>query len=228
MKEGYKVDVGYDAPVDSYFLQVRMPNGNGSVHLVQWRGNGVVDFGSEGVISIPEVILADAAKYASVPDGLLEALLVDRDPEPEEVSSEPVIYVGMSNKEVWRHRASIDTSNGLRLKLKPSNTYSFSQRVAMAILRDFLDHEDRARRIVRGVAATVVSKLIDKRSWLLTELDMNKAVLEAESTLGLRWLKESKCYAGEGERVDAEMQLRRAGRKRRTALPGSVEQLTSV
>jgi hypothetical protein len=228
MKEGYKVDVGYDAHVDSYFLQVRMPNSRGDSHLVQWRGNGVVDFGTEGVISIPEVILADAAKYAHVPEGLLEALLADRDPEPEEVSSEPVIYAVMPNKEVWRYRAAIDTSNGTRMRLKPSNTYSFSQRVTMAILREFLGNEDRARRIVRVVSATVVSKLIEKRSWLLTERDMNEAVLEAESTLSLRWLKESKCYAGEGDRVDAEMQLRRAGRKPRTALPGPVEQLASV
>jgi len=83
-KEGYKVDVGYDAHLDSYFLQVRMPNDRGDAQLVTWRGNGVVDFGNSGVISIPEVILTDAAKYATVPDDLLVALLADRDPAPED------------------------------------------------------------------------------------------------------------------------------------------------
>jgi hypothetical protein len=69
-KEGYKVDVGYDAHVDSYFLQVRMPNDRGDAQLVTWRGNGVVDFGNSGVITVP--------------DDLLVALLADRDPAPED------------------------------------------------------------------------------------------------------------------------------------------------
>jgi hypothetical protein len=227
-KNGYKVDVGYDAQVDSYFLQVRMPNERGDAHLVTWRGNGVVDFGAEGIVSIPEVILTDAAQYATVPDDLLGALLADRDPAPEDVSSEAVVYAGMPNKEVWRYRTTIDPSNGTQMRLKPSSRYSFCQRLAMAILRDFLRNDDRALRIMRGISATVMSKLIEKRSWILTERDMNGAVLEAENVLGLRWLPESKCYAGEGVRVDAEMQLRRASRKRHAASSGPVEQLAIV
>ncbi len=186
-----------------------MPNEKGDARLVTWRGNGVTDYGSAGVVSIPEVILADAAKNASVPEGLLEALLADRDPAPEDVSSDPVIYAGMINKEVWRYRAGVDARSGMRMRLKPASTYTFSQRVTLALLRDFLGHEDRARRIVRSVSAAAVSKLMDRRSWILTESDMNSAVQQAESMLGLRWLMESKCYSGEGERVDAEMQLRR-------------------
>jgi hypothetical protein len=227
IKEGFTVVVGYDAPVDSYFLQVRRTNEQGS-SLIQWRGNGILDQAGQGIVNIPEIILTDAAKYAMVPEDLLPALLADRDLEPEQVSSEEVVYAGLPNKEVWRCRASVDTPAGTRLKMSPASAYTFSQRVSMAILRDFVGDEDRARRIVWEVSANVISKIVGKRAWLLTERDLNAVVLETETSLGLRWLKEHKCYAGEGKRVPAELQLRRAARKRNTSQPAEMRILATV
>jgi hypothetical protein len=218
IKDGYKIDIGYDPPVDSYFLQVRIPNGRGETRLAQWHGNGVPRLQPHGVVSIPEIILEEAAKYASVPAGLLEMLLADRDPERELVASEPVVYAGLPNQEVWRHRSRVDPPSGAPMEIRDSRVFSRSQRIAMALLLDFIGHKPRARRLARDFAVMVVDPLLNKRSWLLNERDIQEGIREVETRLGLHWLAATKCYAGEGVPLTPELQLRRASRiNKRTA-----------
>ncbi len=232
IKSGFKVDVGYDPLMDGYFLQVRIPSSSQSEgSLLKWSGTGAIGPDCNGVVSIPEIILDEAAMYATVPTGLLEALLADRDPEPEEVILDPVIYVGTPEQEVWRYRASTDPTGGVQMRLSAAGVYSIGRRVTMALLRDFLGDKERPRRLVRGVAALVVAKLINKRFWIITERDLNEMVRDVEAGFGLRWLPESKCYAGEGARATAEVQLRRAARGKKKILPTSpllVEQTANI
>ena len=215
IKEGSKVDVGYDPLLDSYFLQVRIPDTRGELHLKQWRGNGLGGLESDGVVSIPEIILEEAAAYAVVPAGLLEALLEDRNHEPELVGSEPVIYAGTPNKEIWRHRPGVDPPEGILLAIRPSRVFGRDRQLAMVLLRDFLGEESRARRLARNFAALVVRNLPGNRPWLLTERDLQETVRDVETTLGLNWIAGAKCCAGEGLSVTPEVQLRRSGRTRK-------------
>ena len=212
IKEGSKVDVGYDPLLDSYFLQVRVLNTHGEVHLKLWRGNGLGGFESGGVVSIPEKILEEAASYAAVPSDLLEALLSDRNREPELVESEPVVYAGMPNNEVWRHRPSVDPHDGVLITIRPSRVFERGRQLAMVLLRDFLGDEARARRLAKDFAAMVVRGLPENRPWLLTDRDLQEGVCAVETRLGLNWIAEAKCYAGEGQRVTPEAQLHRSGR----------------
>ena len=215
INEGSRVDVGYDALLDSYFLQVRVPDDRGEVHLKRWLGNGMGSLGSDGVVSIPEIILVEAAKYAAIPSDLLDTLLADRNREPEPVESDPVIYAGMPNQEVRRHRPSVDPSEGVMITIRPSRVFTRDRQLAMVLLRDFLGDEHRARRLAREFAALVVRKLSNSRPWLLTERDLQEAVCTIETRFGLNWIAEAMCYAGEGPRVRPEAQLRRAGRAKK-------------
>jgi hypothetical protein len=134
IKEGSKVDVGYDPLLDSYFLQVRVLNTHGEVHLKLWRGNGLGGLDSNGVVSIPEKILEEAASYADVPSDLLEALLADRDHDPELVEAEPVVYAGMPNNEVWRHRPSVDPHDGVLITIRPSRVFERGRQLGFVLM----------------------------------------------------------------------------------------------
>jgi hypothetical protein len=224
IKEGSKVDVGYDPLLDSYFLQVRVLNTHGEVHLKLWRGNGLGGLDSNGVVSIPEKILEEAASYADVPSDLLEALLADRDHDPELVEAEPVVYAGMPNNEVWRHRPSVDPHDGVLITIRPSRVFERGRQLAMVLLRDFLGDETRARRLAKDFAAIVVRELPENCPWLLTERDLQEGVCAVETRLGLSWIAEAKCYAGEGQRVTPEVQLHRSGRIKKRSTTSATTQ----
>jgi hypothetical protein len=212
INEGSKVDVGYDPVIDSYFLQVRTPDEKGELHLRGWRGDGNGALGSEGVVSIPEEILAEAAKFAVISGGLLQSLIDDRPYEPVPVESGPVLYAGMRNMTVWSYRGEGSSATEQLIAIRPESIFDRDRILAKALLHDFFgqDYELRARRIAKAFATIVLRNLPRNRCWLLTEQNMQEGIYAAELQMGLVWIPKGRCYAGEGDRTQPEAQLHRA------------------
>jgi len=225
-----KIDVGYDAQLDSYYLQVRRPNAHGEFHLTQWKGSGVGGVGAGGIVPLADLIIDEAARVAVIPEGLLEALLADRDAEPEVETSVAVLYAGYPDQTVWRYRSGVDSERGLQLPIKNSKVFHRSISIAMVLLREFLGNEERAKKLAKDFAASVVARFPTRKPWMLTEVDMQQAIASIESNLGLSWVVAGKCYVGEGQRVQPEEQLRRTRRKgkRDTASPQATSRLVKA
>ncbi|MGC2614611.1 MAG: hypothetical protein WA354_11315 [Terracidiphilus sp.] len=218
LKEGTKVDVGYDPWIDSYFFQLRVPEGR-NFKVARWIGHGIGNCSvSDGSVeSIPEKVIEAVAQHAEIPTGLLEALIADRHPEPELVASEPVVYAGWPNGQVWRNRPSVDPTGGHQLVVKPAKYINHERHIGFAILKDFLGHEDRAKRLAEDFGKLVLRGLPEKRNWLLTEVDVQIGVRDVEAQNGLYWLADGKCYLGDCKvnAVRPEAQLKRAEKVRR-------------
>lgn len=212
INEGTKVDLGYDPVIDSYFLQVRIPDEKGQRSLGRWLGNGNGPLGTEAVISIPEEIIEEAAKFAAIPDGLLHSLIDDRPYEPVPVESGPVVYAGMRNMTVWSCRGEGAAAKEQLIAIRPSRIFDRNRILAKVLLHDFFgqDYELRARRLAKAFSVILLRNLPRNRCWMLTEQDMKEGIYATELQMGLVWIPQGRCYAGEGDRVKPEAQLRRA------------------
>ena len=213
-EDGVRVDVGYDPWLDFYFFQLRRKMPGEGYKLVDWIGDGVVQRVNHAPC-IPEIILNEAAKYSEIPDGLLELLISDRNPEPLLLESDPVIYAGMIEGEVWRHRPGTDPDEGLRIVGPQAKCFARSRQIAFAILRDFTGNEVRAKRLVPFFATSVLSELLAApRKWLLTEVDVKHAIRDIEAENGLHWIVDAQCYVGDAKttKLRSNDQLRRSAR----------------
>src|ERR1035441_1621835 len=105
-----RIDLGYDALIDSYFIQVRKPDATGDLQLSEWLGSGVAGADCDGLICDPEIVISHASIYGRVPEGFAEALRVERERDPTLVAIERVTFLGMPTREVWRQREGSDRS----------------------------------------------------------------------------------------------------------------------
>ena len=69
-----RIDLGYDALIDSYFVQVRQSDSTGNLQLREWLGSGAAGRDCGGLIHDPEMVVKRASVYARVPEGFAEAL----------------------------------------------------------------------------------------------------------------------------------------------------------
>jgi|GEM_PF-6654842 hypothetical protein len=206
-----RIDLGYDALIDSYFVQVRRTDATGTLHLSEWLGSGIASAECNGLIRDPEIIIRRASVYGRVPEGLAEALRAEREHDPKFVDVEHVTYIGMPTQEVWRHKAGFDSDYGMRIGVCEHEIYSWGRQVAYAILIDVLGHRLRARQLAIDFGH-VIENQICKPHWLLTEADIQSGIYEVERTKNLHWMPSQLCYAGKCKAPDLspEAQLRRA------------------
>lgn len=222
--DGAKVDIGYDPLIDSYFLQARVPDANGKVRIDAWLGCGVAGAETSGLIRDPEVVVQRASAYAEVPEGLVAILKSERGIEPKRIESEPVVYAGLPDQQVWRYRKGVDSEKGEQVSVRRHEIYRWERQVAFSILEDFLSSPARAKRLASDFAKLVMEDQLKKKHWLLTEADLASGIYLIENALDLRWLPQQGCYAGKGTTPDLtpEAQLRRAehlANATRTAAP---------
>jgi len=218
------VDIGYDQLLDTYFLQVRRNRDEGAgTQLIKAIGTGVGTPETQGQITDPSVLVMEAGSFAKIPDDLIFSLYADRKTEATRFASDPVVYLCMRNKSVWRSRIGKDWQSrlesspisGVQLEIRPSSHHSMNYVVAKAILRDFLGSHDRARRVTPVFSDTVISNMPVNRNSILTEKMISDAVFEIESQKELVWIEKASCYAGEGKVVPAAEQLRRSDPNRK-------------
>jgi len=172
------VDIGYDQLLDTYFLQVRRNRDEGAgTQLIKAIGTGVGTPETQGQITDPSVLVMEAGSFAKIPDDLIFSLYADRKTEATRFASDPVVYLCMRNKSVWRSRIGKDWQSrlesspisGVQLEIRPSSHHSMNYVVAKAILRDFLGSHDRARRVTPVFSDTVISNMPVNRNSILTE-----------------------------------------------------------
>lgn len=206
-----KIDMGYDALIDSYFVQVRQSDATGYLQLREWLGSGVGGIDCGGLIHDPEIVVRHASVYGRVPEGFAEVLRMERLQDPKLIAIERVTYAGMPTRELWRQRANSDPDYGMRVDVHEHEIYAWSRQVAFAILLDVLNHKRRVRQLARDFASLIENQ-IQRPYWLLTESDIQSGVFEVEKTNILRWIPSLQCYAGKGRPLDAspEAQLHRA------------------
>jgi hypothetical protein len=207
-----RIDLGYDALIDSYFVQVRRTDATETPKLIEWHGSGIAGAECNGLIRDPEIVIRRASIYGRVPEGLAEALRAERVHAPKPVKVEHVTYIGMPTQEVWRQKAGIDSDYGTRIDVSEHEVYSWSRQVAYAILIDVLGHRLRARQLATDFGRLSENRIY-KRHWLLTEADIQSGIFAVERTNNLHWMPSQLCYAGKGRPLDMgpEAQLLRAG-----------------
>lgn len=206
-----RIDLGYDALIDSYFVQVRQSDAAGNLQLREWLGSGVGDMACGGLIHDPKIVVRHASIYCRVPEGFTDALRMERLQGPEFIAVERVTYSGLPPREVWRQRGSSDPAYGTRINVHEHEIYTWSRQVASAILLDVLCHKMRVRQLA-GNFACLFENRIRRPYWLLTESDIQSGIFEVEKANDLRWIPVMQCYAGKGRALDLspEAQLRRA------------------
>lgn len=206
-----RIDLGYDALIDSYFVQVRQSDATGNLQLREWLGSGVAGIDCGGLVHDPEIVVRQASVYSRVPEGFAEVLRMERLQGPQLTAVEPVAYVGMPTRELWRQRVNSDPDCGTRIDVHEHEIYAWSRQVASAILLDVLSHKMRVRQLAKDFASLIENQ-IHRRYWLLTESDIQTGIFEVEKTNNLRWIPSLQCYAGKGKALDLspEAQLRRA------------------
>lgn len=206
-----RINLGYDALIDSYFVQVRQPDAAGNLQLREWLGSGVGDLACGGLIHDPEVVVRHAAMYCSVPEGFTDALQMERLQGPELIAVDRVTYAGLPSRELWRQRGNSDPAYGTRIDVHEHEIYTWSRQVASAILLDVLCHKIRVRQLARDFASLIENQ-IRRPYWLLTEHEIQSGIFEAEKANNLRWITAMQCYAGKARALDLspEAQLRRA------------------
>ena len=209
-KDG-RIDLGYDALIDSYFVQVWRIDATETLQLIEWLGSGIAGAECNGLIRDPEIVIRRASIYGRVPEDITEILQADRVHDPKLVNVEHVTYIGLPTKEVWRQKAGFDGDYGTRIKVSEHEVYSWSRQVGYAILLDVLGHKLRARQLANDFGCLIENE-IHKPHWLLTEADIQSGVFTVESTNNLHWMPSQQCYAGKGKPLDLspEAQLRRA------------------
>ena len=206
-----RIDLGYDALIDSYFIQVRKPDAAGNLQLSEWLGSGVASVVCDDLIHDPEIVTRRASVHGRVPDGFADSLRADRAQGPKLVAVKRVTYAGMPTQEVWRQRGGFDPDHGTRIDVREHEIYAWSRQVAYAILIDVLGHKLRARKLASDFGGLIESQIY-KPYWLLTETDIQSGIFEVESRNDLRWIPSLLCYASKGMALDlsAEAQLCRA------------------
>lgn len=206
-----RVDLGYDALTDSYFVQVRRTDATGSLQLIEWLGSGSASAECNGLIREPEIVVRRASVYGHVPEGLAELLRAERVHDPKLVKVEHITYIGMPTKEVWRKKAGFDPDYGVRIDVRQHEVYSWSRQVANAILVDVLGHRLRARRLANDFGCLIENQIF-RPHWLLIDADIQSGIYEVEKSNNLRWLPSQLCYAGNGKPLDPspEAQLLRS------------------
>ncbi len=206
-----RIDLGYDALIDSYFVQVRQSDATGNLQLREWLGSGAAGRDCGGLIHDPEIVVRRASVYAPVPGDFAEALRMERLQGPKLISVERVTYVGMPTRELWRQRVNSDPTYGTRINVQEHEIYTWSRQVASAILLDVLTHKMRVRQLARDFASLIENQ-IHRPYWLLTESDIQSGIFEVEKANNLRWIPSMQRYAGKGRALDLspEAQLRRA------------------
>jgi hypothetical protein len=209
-KDG-RIDLGYDALIDSYFVQVRRIDATETLQLIEWHGSGIASAECDGLIRDPEIVIRRASIYGCVPEDLTEILQADRVHAPRLVPVGHVTYIGLPTKEVWRQKAGFDGDYGTRIEVREHEVYPWSRQVGYAILVDVLGHKLRARQLANDFGCLIENQ-IDKTHWLLTEADIQSGIFAVESTNNLHWIPSQLCYAGKGKPLDLspEAQLRRA------------------
>lgn len=206
-----RVDLGYDALIDSYFVQVRQSDAAGNLQLREWLGSGVGDLDCGGRIHDPEVVVRHASMYCRVPEIFTDALRMERLQGPELIAVERVTYAGLPARELWRQRGNADPAYGTRIDVHEHEIYTWSRQVASAILLDVLCHKMRVRQLA-GNFASLIENQIRRPYWLLTESDIQSGIFGVEKANNLRWIPSLQCYAGKGRTLDLspEAQLHRA------------------
>jgi hypothetical protein len=206
-----RIDLGYDALIDSYFLQVRRTDATGTLHLSEWLGSGSASAECNGLIRDPAIVIRRASAFGRVPEGLAEALRAERVDDPKLVEVEQVTYIGLPTKEVWRQKPGFDSDYGTRIDVREHEVYSWSRQVAYAILIDILGHRQRVRQLANHFGRLIENHKY-KPHWLLTEADIQSGIFAVERTSNLHWIPSQRCYAGNGKSLDLspEAQLLRA------------------
>jgi hypothetical protein len=206
-----RIDLGYDALIDSYFVQVRRTDATGTLQLSEWLGSGKASAELNGLIRDAEIVVTRASIYGRVPEGLAEALRAERVHDPKPVKVEHVTYIGMPTQEVWRQKAGIDSDYGTRIDVSEHEVYSWSRQVAYAILIDVLGHRLRARQLASDFGRLIENQIY-KPHWVLIEADIQSGIYEVEKTNNLHWIPSQLCYAGKCTALDLspEAQLCRA------------------
>lgn len=209
--QGTRVDVGYDVLLDTYFLQIRVRNEHGKSSLKTWEGHGIGGSAGNSIIHDPYALWGKIDEHALVPVDLMTRLIEDRNPTPELIEIDPVIYVGTMDKEVWRHRPGSDPEMGVQIDLAAPKHLSRERQIALAVLRDVLGNEVRAKTLVREVAVLLQNTVL-RRTWLVNENDLMQAIRNAEMARGLTWIASANCYSGHGKPCEPEAQLLRNSR----------------
>ena len=209
-KDG-RIDLGYDALIDSYFVQVLRIDATETLQLIEWHGSGIASAECDGLIRDPEIVIRRASIYGRVPENLTEILQADRVHDPKLVNVEHMTYIGLPTKEVWRQKAGFDGDYGTRIEVSEHEVYSWSRQVACAILFDVLGHKQRVRLLASGLGSFIEDQIY-KPHWLLTDADIQSGIFAVESTNNLNWIPSQLCYAGKGKPLylSPEAQLRRA------------------
>ena len=101
-----RIDLGYDALIDSYFVQVRQSDATGNLQLREWLGSVAAGRDCGGLIHDPGIVVRRASIYVPVPGEFLQALRLERLQGPKLISVERVTYIGMPTRELWRQRAN--------------------------------------------------------------------------------------------------------------------------
>jgi len=130
------IDVGYDALIDSFFVQVRQSDAAGNLQLCEWLGSGVGGMGCGGLIHDPEVVVRYASIYCRVPEGFTDALRMERLQVPEFIAVEKVTYAGLPCREVWRKRGNSDPAYGTRIDVHEHEIYTWSRQVPPSARRE--------------------------------------------------------------------------------------------
>src|ERR1035438_7826125 len=123
-----RIDLGYDALIDSYFIQVPKPDATGILELCEWLGSGVASVDSDGLIRDPEIVTRRASIYGRVPENFAMALRSERVREPRLVTVKRVTYVGMPTQEVWRQRVGSDPDYSTRIDVREHEIYRSEER----------------------------------------------------------------------------------------------------
>jgi hypothetical protein len=206
-----RIDLGYDALIDSYFVQIRRADATGTLYLSEWLGSGTANAECSGLIRDPAIVVKFASIYGRVPDGLAEALRAERLQDPQLVAVRRVTYVGLPTQEVWRQRTCSDPNFGTKIDVNEHEIYTWSRQVAYAILVDILCHRMRARQLASDFGRLIENQIY-RPHWLLTEADIQSGIYEVEKTNNLHWIPSQLCYAGKCKAPDLspEAQLCRA------------------
>lgn len=206
-----RIDLGYDALIDSFFLQVRRTDATGFLQLIEWLGSGSASAECNGLIREPEIVVGRASVHGRVPEGLAEVLRAERVHDPKLVKVEHITYIGMPTKEVWRKKAGFDPDYGVRIEVREHEVYSWSRQVANAILVDVLGHKLRARRLANDFGCLIENQIF-RPHWLLIDADIQTGIYAVERTNNLHWIPSQLCYAGNGKPLDPspEAQLLRS------------------
>lgn len=180
-------------------LVVSEPAGYDAKKILAWIS---VDKSREGI----ETLWHEAHRWAQLSPSELEHLeaRIRFTPRPKQVS-----YCGVPAGSTYRYCTATDPTTGVKLNPRHDiinirsiesdrdNDYGSKAQLALALLADYLEDSARAVRLYSVAAWKLQYITPADRPWLLTEIDMERVVAEAEHTLHLSWNDESGCYQDE-------------------------------